>query len=319
MRVRSFQKGDEQFICELIYENYGDTYYKKLLYQPAKILELEQNGSLNSIVAEIDNKIVGHFALSPIPDSNLGEVGVAVVDQDYKGHGIMNSMFEYLLKKALQLGYKGVCAEAITFHTFSQKANLKYGFCESALLLGFIPDDIKLKNHNYDYNGKRGAVLVSFKLFQKEKRKITLAQRYKSLIALTYKKCDIPYEEVEFKNDTTKITYLIKEELQISEITIDEQNKEFQQSFHEIFQTLKSKNVAMIYADINLQNIENIDYVVEVLSNLNFTYSGIMYLYKHDKDYLRMQYKNSELIEEKNIILYSDFAQSLLMQTQLFC
>ncbi len=85
--VRTFQPGDEVWIPKLIYRNYGYTYFKDLFYYPEKILQKEQSGDILSIVAQIEDKIVGHFALVKLPDSNIAEIGIAVVDPATKGWG----------------------------------------------------------------------------------------------------------------------------------------------------------------------------------------------------------------------------------------
>ncbi|OQX49540.1 MAG: hypothetical protein B5M46_05220, partial [Epsilonproteobacteria bacterium 4484_20] len=97
--VRKFAEGDEEGIARLIYKNYGYSYIKDLFYYPQKVFE-SHGKKFYSIVAQRGEKIIGHFALVLVPESTIAEIGVAVVDPEFQGRGIMNRMLELVLKKA---------------------------------------------------------------------------------------------------------------------------------------------------------------------------------------------------------------------------
>ncbi|RLA74705.1 MAG: hypothetical protein DRG30_05065, partial [Epsilonproteobacteria bacterium] len=99
IRIREFQKGDEEGIARLVYQNYGLSFVKEDFYYPRKILQ-NQGEKILSIVAESEDEIIGHFALLLMPDSNIAEVGVVVVDPGYQGLGVMKKMFTALIDKA---------------------------------------------------------------------------------------------------------------------------------------------------------------------------------------------------------------------------
>lgn len=110
--LRSFQEGtdysDGSDIIALVEEIRGSEYY---------IPEL-------SFVAEIDNKIVGHFLFSRFPlsptkeggyenDTNSGIVMLAPVSvhADYFHQGIGRAMLKMGIEKVRELGYKGITVE----------------------------------------------------------------------------------------------------------------------------------------------------------------------------------------------------------------
>ena len=311
LKVRLFKEGDEIWITKLIYKNYGYTYFKDLFYYPEKILQKEKNQEISSIIAEIDKKIVGHFALVKVPNSNIAEIGIAVVDPAYKGMGIMNEMFSLLLKRAKELNLSAIFGEAVTFHPYSQKANAKFGFCPTALLLGELHQMVKLKGHKYPFRNTRGASLVDYKILKKFHKNITIPKIYKEWIEKTYKNCNVKSSIVKKQSFNHQIYIEHNPKFNIVTIVIENIDKDFEERFKKIFEKTLFKHPDMIYADINLEKIGDIDNAVDVLKSYDFFYSGVLFLRRKDFDYLRMQYEASENIEEQNIVCYTDFCKEL--------
>ncbi len=310
--VRTFKEGDEVWIPKLLYKNYGYTYFKDIFYYPEKILQKERSGAVLSIVAEVEGQIVGHFALVRLPKSNIAEIGIAVVDPNYKGMGIMKKMFELLLQKAKELGLDALFGEAITFHPYSQRANARYGFKTSALLLGEIHHMVRLKDHPYPFKDKRGAVAVEYKLFKKEPKRLFIPKYYKDMITKTYNFFEISYQEaIPSSSPTTIIEVVHDKSFAIATIIIDKSNEEFEKEFKIAFDEALTKHPDMIYADINLENVADIDSVVAILHTFGFFYAGVLFLRREGRDYLRMQFEASERIEEEKIVCYSDFCKEL--------
>ena len=310
--VRTFKEGDEVWIPKLLYKNYGYTYFKDIFYYPEKILAKEKAGDILSIVAEVNGQIVGHFALVKLPNSNIAEIGIAVVDPAYKGMGIMKKMFELLLQKAKELGLDALFGEAITFHPYSQRANARYGFKTTALLLGEIHHMVRLKDHPYPFRNKRGAVVVEYKLFKKESKQLYIPTYYEDMIQKTYELFAIPYQKAKkTEADGTTITLHYNRSFSLATIVIDEANSTFEAKFKQTFDEALTKHPDMIYADINLEKVAQIDDVVDILHTFGFFYAGVLFLRKEDNDYLRLQFEASERIEEERIVCYSDFCKEL--------
>ena len=303
--VRDFKESDAKGIVELIKANYGDTYYKKEFYNPQKWVEVNEKGEIFSIIAEYDNKVVGQFSLI-INDKYNAEIGVAVVHPDYKGRGIMNQMFDYLIEKAKSLGLYVIYGEAIMFHPFSQKANLSHGMIESALQLGEVAHWIIQKEYKFD---KRTATLVSHLLFKKEKRNYYLPKVYKKVLLDRIKRFNIPITRTKLKNIKPRLELYLKKSLQLSAIRIDDKVKNFEKKFNLLFSRAKI-NSDMIYADINLHS-DKVEEIVKFLNKKGFFYSGLL-LYRYDgMDYLRLQYENRHKIEEKFNVCYSKYCKFL--------
>ncbi|AZV46300.1 GNAT family N-acetyltransferase [Nautilia sp. PV-1] len=304
VKIRDYQKGDGKGIVELFEENYGRTYYKHSFYNPKHWDEMAESLKYYPIIAEIDSKVVGQFLLT-VYDEFIGEVSAVVVHPEFKGRGIMNKMFAYLLKKAQDLGLSTVYGEAIMFHPFSQKANLKQGMVESALQLGEVASWISQKEVKFQ---KRSAALVSFKIFHKKRRFINLPKRYKRIIKDVYKRADIRHFPA-LKKIKPDIRAVENDLLKLGSIVIDSKVKNFKEKFNKKFAYLKTKH-DMIYADINLKS-SNIDDLVEFLNKKRFFYSGVLFYKYNGDDYLRLQYENTHNIEEKLNVCYSKYCKKL--------
>ncbi len=317
IQIRDYEPGDEEAISRLIYNNYTYSYYKALFYYPRKIRELNECGEIASVVAETkEGNIVGHFALVKIPKTNIAEIGVAVVHPDYKGKGIMNSMLDRILHKAREMALDAVFGEALMLHPFSQRANLRHGFGESALLLGIVPNTVSLTDPNAVRTEKRAAVLVGYKIINPATtRAIFFPSRYKTLVETIYANNGLSIEPLQKRENSelvNNIHYELSEYTQTGTLIIDDICVGFDHAIRHTLHTLYRKHVDMIYADINLMQCRDIDSVVDLLRAEGFVFSGVIFYGQNGCDYLRLQMISSDNVETKQIVCHSDFCSRLL-------
>lgn len=312
--IREFKEGDEEGIAYLIYKNYGHSYIKDLFYYPQKIAQLHGK-QFYSIVAENNGRIIGHFAFILVPKSTIAEIGIVVVDPLFKGRGVMNRMIKLILKKAEEIGLDAVFGEAIMYHIFSQKSNLRHGFSESALMLGKTPIDITIENNELTKVYKRGAVLVGYRFFHTYTKSLYLPKIYCDQIEKTYVNAGISFTKKKKKIDKVPehvfLTYKFDPPTNIANIRIDHYGKDFKHKFLLLVSQLRAKHCDMIYADISLEKIPQINKVIKIMNKRGFFYSGIMFLYHKKEDYLRLQLKHSDKVGNKNYVCYSGFCKEL--------
>ncbi|WP_295419507.1 GNAT family N-acetyltransferase [Sulfurovum sp.] len=312
--IREFQEGDEEGIARLVFKNYGYSYIKDLFYYPHKVFE-SHGKKFYSIIAQREERIIGHFALVLVPESTVAEIGVAVVDPEFQGRGIMNKMLKLILKKARDIHLDAVFGEAIMFHIYSQKANLSHGFSEAGLMLGKVPVDTTIVNNKLAKKCKRGAVLVGYYFFNKMTKKLFLPNIYKKQIKRIYKNADVPFVKAKVGNEEILehvfLSYTFDPPTNIAKIRVDRYGKDFKQKFIILLNQLKAKHCDMIYADISLEMIPQIDTVVKFMNKRGFFYSGVMFFYHERGDYLRLQLKHSDKIGSRNYVCYSDFCKKL--------
>lgn len=309
--IRLFNPEDAEGIVSLIYRNYDNTYYKTFYYDPDAIRKANKNQEIVSVVAESDRSIVGHFSLTPSTVSNIAEIGAAVVDPPLKHMGIMSRMFDHIVTVARTQKLDAIYGEGIMLHPYSQKANLRHGMVEGAILLGEVPSSIEIEHRLKDT--KRSGVVVAFLLFDKRARSLSLPLRYQKIIEETYRHGDIkliPSDRSPRRKHEPKINYRINTILKTGTLVIEADLSV--RDIDRILKTLLSHQCDMIFADINLQNFNNIDILIEWLNKRRFFYSGILFSYYHNEDYLRLQRKNIPDIDEEELICFSPFSRKLL-------
>ncbi len=308
IEVRSFRAEDAEAISKLIYQNYDYTYYKPYFYEPRRITAANKTDKVHSVVALEHDKVVGHFALVPRQQSSSSEIAIAVVHPEYKGIGIMNHMFDAIIKKAEEKGYRSIFGEAIMLHPYSQQANLKHKMTETALVLGLVPDDIEIE-HDLKI-AQRSGVLLSYLLFEKRHALTLLPKIYESEIQAIYARAGIiPTQLLLEKSEAPSQTY-VDEELNLGFIQLEESPSEGELSH--FIESLMLEQTAMIYADINLHRIDKMDRLIEQLNQHGFFYCGVMFDHYHGEDYLRLQKICSTVIETEHLVCYSDSAKKLL-------
>jgi len=133
---------DARDIAKLIYRTYGDTYSKEELYYPDTIEQALRNDEKFGVLARTEHgAAVGYFAVLRSDDSDVGELGEAVVNVNHRRRGLMTRMLEALIQRAEEEGLLGVFGEAVTAHEISQRANARFDFVSSALSLAYQPTE----------------------------------------------------------------------------------------------------------------------------------------------------------------------------------
>lgn len=309
LKIRAFASGDGDGISKLIYKNYDYTYYKHLFYEPQEVRMANEKGDIHSIVAEYRNQIVGHFALIRAAHSNIAEIAVAIVDPQYKGMGIMNRMFDFLIFEAQRLEYDAIYGEAIMLHPYSQKANITHGMTECAIILGQVPSMTEIE-HNLQ-NPQRSGVLVSYLLFEKRRCQHARSAIYGEQIQKVYDDLKIEICNARAPHSVRDaITHRVNSELGLGYIQIEAEIE--QRELMDILADLLKEHCDMLYADINLHRIDNIDTIIELLNAHGFFYCGVLPAYYESEDYLRLQRKNSKSVDEEQLVYYSKNAQQML-------
>ena len=309
--VRTFQPGDEEGICQLVYRNYAHTYGAEFFYIPEKLLERNESGEVRSTVALLGEEVVGHHALLREEEGPLAETGAAVVHPERKGLGIFNAMSLVTLEGARELGLSAVYAQNVSLHPYSQKAAYTHGYRTTAIQIGRARASVRLEGNELSRTGKRHAIVLAHLSFDPQPRRLHLPQIYRERILETYAYCGIEVSDGGSASEGTPITAELDAGLNVGTITVgrfeDGDEAELARAFH----YLLAKHADMIYADLDLETLERVDDVVALLNGLGFFYSGILLLRRDGHDHLRLQYENTVDADEDEIVCYSEFSQGL--------
>ena len=306
--VRSFESGDEESICRLVYRNYANTYGSEFFYVPEKLRERNLSGDVASSVALIDGELVGHHALLR-EETPFAETGAAVIHPEYKGLGIYNLIAEHTIAAARANDLPGVWAQAVTIHPYSQKAAHTHGYRATALAVGRARASVRIEGNELTRTGKRHAIVVDYLCFDRPPRSVFMPESYRDQMRATYANVELDASERSHRsNDGAGISAELDAGLNVGTISISRwDDTDFVRAFH----YLLAKHCDMVYADIDLETVDRVDDAVERLNRSGFFYSGVMLVQRDGHDHLRMQYENTVDADEDEIVCFSDFAQEL--------
>lgn len=145
-RFRPFQDRDALEVSRCIYEAYGYTYPNPDLFYPERIVKLNRDGRLRSLIAETtEGAVVGHYALERPDLGPIGEAGQAVIHHEHRGRGLMQLMRRAVEEDGRKLGLLGIWSQPTARHPFSQKMNLAFGSVPCGLSLGTTPASTTLR------------------------------------------------------------------------------------------------------------------------------------------------------------------------------
>jgi GNAT superfamily N-acetyltransferase/anti-sigma regulatory factor (Ser/Thr protein kinase) len=304
---------DAEDVSRLIYRTYRYTYPKEELYYPKKVRQFIESGKkFGVIVRTKEGEAVGYFAVIVKGDSKIGEVGEAVVSPGHRGRGIMKMMMNALIGMAKERGLLGLFGEAITVHTISQRVNAKFGFKSTALMLGTFPE-ARIVGIREDY-GQRISVVIDFlHLIKREKAEVYLPREYSKILREIYQNMGI---EVVNRRErraelpkTSKVELSVNFPLGLAVLVVERPGQDLKERIERKVKKLFSSGIETVYIDLPLDRPE-IKKAVKVLRELGFVFSGLMPLFHHGRDYLRLQ-KVKGSYDFKKIELYSDMAKKI--------
>jgi Acetyltransferase (GNAT) family len=184
IHVRTMVPTDAPGLAACIRRCYGDSYMKRVMYQPAALAELVRASAYSGVVATAGADIVGHIGFNrPNPAATVVEAGTTVVDPEYRGAGLMNRLAQALSGIVVAEGATGFVHFPTTAHTVMQKASLSAGGCDTGVMLAYLPPDARDLTIGGTGNDRLAVTVVYQPLAESPAQAIFLPERYNSLIA----------------------------------------------------------------------------------------------------------------------------------------
>ncbi len=162
--VRLFEPGDALEVARCAYRAYGYSYPNIHVFFPERFAGMVASGEIVSVVAVAsDGDLMGHAALEvPRPGARVAEAGMAFVKPRYRGRGCLERMTAFLEAEARARGFVGLYARSVTRHAASQKAAIRGGYRDCALLAGAFPASMDFKGLGGE-GGQRLSLLCSYR------------------------------------------------------------------------------------------------------------------------------------------------------------
>lgn len=311
--VSRIRPADAEDISKIFYRTYEYSYFKEEMYLPKKIEEaVLSKQKLGVIARKDDSEAIGYFGVIQKEDSDIAELGEAIVTPSYRRNGVMTSMMNHLIEILKEQRVNAIFAKAVTNHLVSQKVNHKFGYETTAILLAFS-ENIKYKGFDEDYPQSISAAIEFLPLIDTSQKTVYLPVEYKDITLQTYDVLGLKVQPAESTSnrlaEKSDIDLNVNYSNLSSLIVVNKYGKDFESVISNIVRSLEEKGPNVIYLDLPLGN----DSTPEQFSHAKasgFFYSGLLPHFHRQSDFLRLQkvYTNLDfdLIE-----IYSDFGKKI--------
>ena len=311
--VRTAGSDDAEAIAQLLYENYHLSYVHADFYRPRYLMAELASGGLLSTVAVHEERVIGHHALMPLAGAPSAETGAAVVHSAYRGLGIFGRMFEHTVETARVRGLASVFGDAVTIHPYSQRAEHAQGYRETALQLGMFPAQTTMRGFGGEGPKRRTATLRSYRPLDEQPRRVVLPASYGELLESVYANLGLSLEagaEPDPGQDEA-VTATIDEPRALGFLRLRRWDGDAGTALKRAVRHLLSQHVDLVYADVDLVAVHDVDRATTELNELGFFASGLVLHGADGHDHFRLQLLDSEEIELEDVICDSPFAQEL--------
>jgi anti-sigma regulatory factor (Ser/Thr protein kinase)/N-acetylglutamate synthase-like GNAT family acetyltransferase len=313
IEVRAATADDAEAIAQLLYENYHLSYVHSDFYLPRFLIAGLTTGELVSAVAVHDGRVVGHHALMPRPGLPSAETGAAVVHSAYRGLGLFGLLFEHTLGAAVGNGLSSVFGDAVTIHPFSQRAELSHGYHETALQFGMVPAQTTMRGFGSGGPQRRTATLRSYRPLDGRSRHAARPEAYRELLERIYANVGLTTEPAAAQGSTDgdPVTTELDQARALGFLRLRRWDESAGAALKQQVRHLLSRHADVVYADIDLANVDDVDEATAAANELGFFFSGLMLHGPDGHDHLRLQLLDSTAIELEDIVCDSEFAQAL--------
>lgn len=150
--LREYAKGDEEGMIACIRDEYGDTYFKRDLYQP-EYIQNEAGRHMTFLVAQTDNgEIAGMLILKQFyPEESMCEIASQIFLKKYRGYGLAAPFFQYGLELLKSRNYSAAYCLPVVFHNITQVLLYRLGLSATGFILNVF--DLEKITHSYE-NGR---------------------------------------------------------------------------------------------------------------------------------------------------------------------
>lgn len=310
MTIRTLDPVDAVGLSACIQRCYGDSYPKRIMYQPEALAEVIRTHTYNGVVALAGADVVGHIGFSwPNPAASVVEAGTTVVDSNHRGGGLMGRLVAVLGKDIVAAGAVGLVHFPTTAHTVMQKASLQSGGRETGVMLAFMPPearDIAFGSAGVD----RLAVTAVYQpLVEAPATEIYFPKRYRDLIVGLADQLQLRRSSAgafAAPCGPTQIHTNSDEHRKAQNLTIERIGHDLADAVAEAIQGSQS---TLIQVDLNMDEPQ-IDFATETLRAAGFAFSAWLPGWSRS-DVLRFQLPKSATEGELHPTLLSDAANDL--------
>lgn len=291
--IKTLEISDIPHLIDCVKRCYGDSYPNEMMYDPAMLQEAIEKQEMHSVVARHeDGNVIGHCALTfGGSDNTSPEAGKMIVDPDYRGHHIAESMAQRRIEIAKELALPGFWTECVTNHPYSQHEMISFGAQETGLLLGTDPASM-LKMQGLENHSDTRMSLLAFYLPLKDSGQTIYLPKHHAkftddLSGMMKLKRQIK-DLTQAGHGITISNTAVENSEKTAHITITYIGKDFHASVSNELAKLEPLGLASIYLDLPLSHQAASHAYIE-LEKMGFFWGAWIPNYSVNGDILRLQ------------------------------
>lgn len=312
---RSPKKDEMLEVCRGIYNEYGMTYPKDLVYYPDRFYAAVEADTFHSSVA-VDQygNVAGHhasFEWDIVP--GVYESGLAVVSKSYRNAGLLKKFMErttdYVVNEKKAKIFVGGC---VTTHEFSQKSRLRMGSLPCAYKLNQAPPD--MVQSSFKKEGVFTHEAFAGSVYDFTERTVYITEEILPAVEKIYDSMKLPRTiltegDTSKKSDATKGIVQYNKRLRSGEINVITYGEDYKGKFHEAVLDIKSQGAESISIYLSAESSVFLE-AYEFAKKEGFFFTGI-FPNTDQGDVVMMQNILSNIVDYSQIVSIPPFTELL--------
>lgn len=290
-KIRRLKIEDIPQLINCIKRCYGESYPFHEMYDPAALQKMVEEKLMYSVVAQHpDGHLIGHCALTFDSAHNTSpEAGKMVVDPDFRGHHIAESMAKMRIDIAKELNLVGFWTDCVTNHPYSQDEMIAFGAQETGVLLGAAPSREMAGLQNF--TDTRMSFLSCYLPLKEQVNTIYLPENHIDFVidlAKRVKVNRIIAKSNAIGNGQSEYSVTVNPATQMANIKVQHIGEDFSSIMKNELTQLESQNLAFIMLNLPISQ-EASALAFTQLEQLGFFWGAWLPNYSAQGDYLRLQ------------------------------
>ena len=292
LKIDRLDLNDLHRLIDCVRRCYGDSYPNTMMYNVDQLESALKSQLMHSIVAKLDDgQIIGHCALTFDGTHNVSpEAGKMMVDPNFRGHHIAESMAKKRIDIAHELALPGFWTECVTNHPYSQREMIAFNAKETGLFIGDTPATITMKGLE-NHPDTRMSLLAFYLPLNDRPHTIFMPTQHTEHAKALVNDLSLERNIVSAKtmaNGKTTFHTVINSSIQTANISIDRIGSDLISAVNHELRKLEALNLASIYLDIPIEQEAAANAYLE-LESIGFFWGSWMPNFSTQGDSLRLQ------------------------------
>ncbi|MBT8567567.1 GNAT family N-acetyltransferase [Polynucleobacter paneuropaeus] len=289
--IRLLKVADIPHLIDCVRRCYGDSYPFHEMYDPVALQKIVDDKLMHSVVAQHpDGHLIGHCALTFDSASNTApEAGKMIVDPDFRGHHIAESMAQKRIEIAKELDLVGFWTDCVTNHPYSQDEMISFGAQETGVLLGAAPSREMAGLQNF--TDTRMSFLSCYLSLKENKNTIYLPKNHVGFVGDLAKKIKVDRtiaESSALGNGKSEYSVTVNPATQMANIKVQHIGEDFASAIAAELTKLESQNLAFTMLNLPISQ-EAAALAFTQLEDMGFFWGAWLPNYTAQGDFLRFQ------------------------------